>query len=321
MSYHTTAQKVYRDAAFKPARNLCCVPQTRRFLPGLHIPDIMHEMNYGCGTTVHLQDMKPNQTVLYVGIGGGIEALEFAYFTRRPGGVIAIDPVAEMREVAADNLRLAAQTNDWFDPSFVSILGGNALSMPVDDRSVDLAAENCLFNIFKTGGDLEVALTEMHRALKNGGRLIISDPITPRPIPQHVVEDDNLRALCMAGCLPLDDYVKQIVDAGFGVIEIRSRKPYRMLDAEHYGLEDDLLLETIEVAAFKTPLPDDGPCVFTGRVAIYTGPDESFNDGMGHMLDRNMPTPVCDKTASALADREDIIVTESTWHYQSGGCC
>ena len=226
-----------------------------------------------------------------------------------------------MREVAADNLRLAAQTNDWFDTSFVSVLDGSALSVPVDDRSVDLAAQNCLFNIFKTGGDLEMALAEMHRALKEGGRLVISDPVTPRPLPRHLVEDENLRALCMAGCLPLDDYVNQIVRAGFGAIEIRSRKPYRMLDAESYGLEKDLLLETIELAAFKVPVPDDGPCVFTGRVAIYTGPDESFNDGMGHVLHKNMPMPVCDKTASLLADRENIVVTASSWHYQSDGSC
>ncbi len=73
MSYHTTAHKVYRDAALKPARNLCCVPQAPRFLPGLHIPDIMRKMNYGCGTTVHLEDMKTNQRVLYVGVGGRME--------------------------------------------------------------------------------------------------------------------------------------------------------------------------------------------------------------------------------------------------------
>ena len=75
------------------------------------------------------------------------------------------------------------------------------------------------------------------------------------------------------------------------------------------------------MAAFKVPVPDDGRCVFTGRVAIYTGPDESFNDGMGYVLHKNMPMPVCDKTASLLADRENIVVTESSWHYQGDGSC
>lgn len=322
-NYLLTVKEVYRDAALKPAANLCCVPQAPRYLPGLHIPDIMHEMNYGCGATVHLQDMRKDQTALYVGVGGGIEVLQLAYFCRRPGGVIAIDPVAEMRDAARKNLQLAAETNDWFDPSFVDIREGDALDLPVADDSIEFAAQNCLFNIFKTGGDLERALREMHRVLTKAGRLVMSDPITPRPMPQRLVEDETLRAACISGCLVLDDYLSKIVAAGFGAIEVRSRKPYRMLDAAGYGLDNNLLLETIEVAAFKTPVPADGPCIFTGRDAIYTGPDETFNDGKGHLLHQNMPMPVCDKTASALAalGRAELVVTDSTWHYQGGGCC
>ena len=78
MTYHRTVQDVYRKAAAAPDSALCCVPQTSRYLPGLAIPSIMHEMNYGCGTTIHLQDMQDGQTVLYVGVGGGLEALQLA---------------------------------------------------------------------------------------------------------------------------------------------------------------------------------------------------------------------------------------------------
>ena len=97
LSYHDTVHDVYREAAEAPADNLCCVPQSPRFLPELDIPDIMHQMNYGCGTTVHLQDMKPQQRILYVGVGGGLELLQLAYFARRADSVIGVDPVAEMR--------------------------------------------------------------------------------------------------------------------------------------------------------------------------------------------------------------------------------
>ena len=102
-TYHTTVQDVYRQAAQEPDAKLCCVPQAPMFLPGLTIPDIMHQMNYGCGSTVHLQDMQQDQRVVYVGVGGGLEALKLAYFARRPGGVIAVDPVEEMREAAVRN--------------------------------------------------------------------------------------------------------------------------------------------------------------------------------------------------------------------------
>jgi len=326
VSYHDTIQDVYRKAASAPDQSLCCVPQAAKYMPGLHIPRIMHDMNYGCGTTVFPQDMREGQRVAYVGVGGGLEALQLAYFTRSAGSVIAVEPVAEMRDAARQNLDLAAETNDWFDPSFVDIRDGDALDLPIEADTIDLAAQNCLFNIFKTaddGGDLERALAEMHRVLKRHGRLVMSDPITTRPIPQHLRDDDVLRAQCLSGCLLYDEYIERIVNAGFGAIEIRSRRPYRMLDKRRYDLDEDLLLETLEIAAFKQDVPKDGACVFTGRAAIYTGADAPFDDGAGHVLARDLPTPVCDKTAAALEalGRDDLTVTPSTWHYGGGGCC
>lgn len=324
--YHDTVRDVYRRAAERPASDLCCVPQAARHLPGLAIPSIMHRMNYGCGTTIHLQDMAAESTILYVGVGGGLEALQFAYFTRRPGGVIAIDPVAEMRDAARRNLEEAASVNDWFDPSFVEIRDGDALELPVEDGTVDLAAQNCLFNIFTTaeeGGDLETALGEMHRALKPAGRLVMSDPVSARPIPARLRADEDLRARCITGCQTLDGYLATIVGAGFGSVEVRGRRPYRLLDRARYGLDADLMLESVEVCASRVPVPADGPCIFTGRVAIWVGAEERFDDGLGHVMQRDVPMPVCDKTAAALAalGRDDLVVTESTWHHAGGGCC
>ncbi|MEO1615161.1 MAG: arsenosugar biosynthesis arsenite methyltransferase ArsM, partial [Planctomycetota bacterium] len=296
MDYHDTIFDVYKTAAEAPAEDLCCVPLATRFLPGLDIPNIMHEMNYGCGTTIHLQDMQPHQTAVYVGVGGGLEALQLAYFHRRPGGVIAIDPVEEMREKARVNLELAAKTNDWFDPSFVDIRDGDALDLPLDNASVDFAAQNCLFNIFKTGGDLERALGEMFRVLRLGGKLVMSDPVSEVELPEHLREDEVLRAKCLSGCLTPQAYFDAITGAGFGSVEVRMRKPYRSLDAASHGLPEDIVLETIEVAAMKSPAPCDGPCVFTGQTAIYTGTDESWDDGEGHTLKRNLPVDICDKT-------------------------
>jgi ubiquinone/menaquinone biosynthesis C-methylase UbiE len=326
VSYHDVVVDVYRQAAMEPDGALCCVTQAPRYLPGLEIPEIMYDMDYGCGTTIHLEDMNKDQTVLYVGVGGGLEALQLAYFARRPRGVIAVDPVAEMREAAARNLTLATKQNPWFDPSFVDIREGDARSLPVEDASVDMAAQNCLFNIFTTaneGGDLEQALAEMRRVLKPQGRLVMTDPISTRPMPRHLQEDEVLRAKCISGCLVYDDYVDKIVDAGFGQVEVRTRAPYRMLTRDRYDLEEDLLLESIEVCAYKVPIPADGPCIFTGRTAIYTGSEESLNDGNGHVLVRDIPMGVCDKTAEQLAGlgRGDITVTGSTWHYRGGGCC
>jgi hypothetical protein len=138
-----------------------------------------------------------------------------------------------------------------------------------------------------------------------------------------LADDQRLRAECLSGALPLAEYIEEIVRAGFGTIEIRRKVPYRVLDRERFGLDDHLLLESVEVCAVRDPIPSDGACVFTGRTAVYFGADETFDDGKGHLLVRDIPMAVCDKTATALAAarREDLIVTDSTWHYAGGGCC
>jgi hypothetical protein len=70
-------------------------------------------------------------------------------------------------------------------------------------------------------------------------------------------------------------------------------------------------------------MPTDGPCVFTGKAAIYYGQEAFFDDEAGHVLVKNQPLAICDKTAAALANlnRNDIYISDSTFHYDGGGCC
>lgn len=322
MSYLDAAAEFYREAAVTPEVGLCCVQGNTTQFPGLTIPQRMAAMNYGCGTTVQPTELTGSPTVLYVGVGGGLEALQFAYFSRRSGAVIAVEPVAEMRSAAIENLQAAAALNDWFDPSFVRIVAGDAFDLPIESQSVDVMAQNCLFNIFEPA-DLDRALAEAHRVLKPRGRLMMSDPIAQRPIPDHLRQDDRLRAMCLSGALTYEAYVGRITAAGFGQVEIRARRPYRLLDRATYNLDADLLLESLDSVAIKVPIPSDGPCVFTGKTAIYTGPEESYDDGQGHRLDRGVPSGVCDKTAAALAksNPDRVLITPSTWHYRGDGCC
>lgn len=322
MSYLETTAEFYSEVAQTPQVGLCCVQSSPLQLPGLKIPHPMQQMNYGCGTTVHPAELANEPTVLYVGVGGGLEALQFAYFSRRPGSVIAVDPVSAMREAATRNLELAATENSWFDPSFVEIRDGDAFALPVPDASVDVVAQNCLFNIFEPD-DLTKALKEAYRVLKPGGRLQMSDPIATRPIPEHLQQDERLRAMCLSGALTYEQYTQKIIDAGFGQVEIRARRPYRLLERHSYNLQEDLLLESLDSVAFKVPIPEDGPCIFTGKTAIYKGSAEIFDDSAGHILQRGVPAVVCDKTAGKLAVSlpDDVIITDSTWHYVGGGCC
>lgn len=322
MSYLETTHNVYKEAALTPDIGLCCTTNPIWELPGLKIPKIMQEMNYGCGSTVHARDLTNNPKMLYVGVGGGMELLQFAYFNRQKSGVIGIDVVDEMLEASRKNFIEAEAQNPWFKSDFVDLKKGNAMNLPVEDNSIDVAAQNCLFNIFKAD-DLKQAIAEMYRVLKPHGKLVMSDPTCEQEMNDTLRNDERLRALCLSGSLSIADYIKALTDAGFGTIEIRARKPYRILDPKHYPTNELIYIESIEVAAIKDPMPSDGPCIFTGKAAIYYGENDYFDDKKGHVLLKNQPLAICDKTAGALAclNRDDVFISESTYHYDGGGCC
>ena len=322
MSYLNATTDLYKQAALTPDIGLCCTTTPIWKFPGLEIPMIMQEMNYGCGSTISAQDLINNPKVLYVGVGGGMELLQFSYFSRQKGGVIGVDVVDEMLEASRKNFIIAEQENDWFKSEFVELKKGDALNLPIENESIDIAAQNCLFNIFKTE-DLKKALQEMYRVLKPHGRLVMSDPTCEQPMNEALRNDDHLRALCLSGSIPIAEYIKALTDVGFGTIEIRGRRPYRILDPENYNTDELIYIESIEVCAIKDPMPADGACVFTGKSAIYYGKDNFFDDKKGHVLMKNQPLAICDKTAGALAslDRNDIFISQSTFHYNGGGCC
>ncbi len=320
--YLETTKDVYKEAAENPNVGLCCTTTPIWQLPGLEMPEIMLAMNYGCGSTVHPRDLVNNPTILYVGVGGGMELLQFAYHSRKKDGVIGVDVVDEMIDACKMNFKEAEKLNPWFKSEFVDVRRGDALDLPIEDSTVDVAAQNCLFNIFKSD-DLKKALKEMYRVLKPHGRLVMSDPVCEDIIPEHLREDERLRALCLSGSLPLKEYIDMLAEVGFGTIEVRAKRPYRILDPEKYETDKTIYIESAEVAAIKDPLLPDGPCIFTGKTAILYGKQEYFDDGNGHFLQNNQPLAICDKTAAQLKalGRSDIFISESTWFYDGGGCC
>ncbi len=321
-TYLQTTKDVYKKAAETPDVGLCCTTTPVWAFPELEIPKIMLDMNYGCGSTVHPRDLVNSPKILYVGVGGGMELLQFSYFSRQAHGVIGVDVVDEMLEASERNFKEAEKVNSWFDSSYVDLRKGDALSLPIKDETVDVAAQNCLFNIFHEE-DLKKALAEMYRVLKPRGRLVLSDPIAEQEMPDALKFDERLRALCLSGSLPLNKYIKMITDIGFGTVEIRAKRPYRILTPGQYDTPHPIYIESVEVCAIKDPMPEDGPCVFTGRTAIYTGEKEYFDDHKGHVLLPNQPLAVCDKTAGNLEalKNKDIWVSQSTYFYDGGGCC
>jgi SAM-dependent methyltransferase/predicted phosphodiesterase len=322
-SNSTATRDLYRDAALSPDAALCCATNPVWQLPELRVPPKMLEMNYGCGSTVHPGDLARSPTVLYVGVGGGLEVLQFAYFSRRRGAVIGLDVVDEMMAACRRNLEDAEEQNPWFKQSFIDLRKGDALSLPIADASIDVAAQNCLFNIFHDD-DQRRALSEMSRVLKPGGKLILSDPICETAMPEALRRDERLRSMCLTGAIPLNDYIARLAQAGFGTIEVRARKPYRVLGPGQYATHQPILLESVEICAIKSPVVMDGPTVYAGQTAIYYGGDDAFSDGKEIHLPSNQPVPISMRDAGKLKrlGRSDIYVSEPSWsHAAASGCC
>jgi SAM-dependent methyltransferase len=318
--YHATARSLYRDAALKPDEGLCCTSSPIWQWPELRIPSKMLRMNYGCGSTVHPRDLARAPAILYVGVGGGLELLQFAYFSRRKGAVIGIDIVDEMIDSCRINLRDAEEINPWFKPSFIELKKGDALRLPVPDATIDVAAQNCLFNIFRQD-DLDLALSEMHRILKPGGKLVLSDPICEHDIPSDLRRDDRLRAMCLTGAIPLAAYVERLGTAGFGTVEIRAKRPYRVLSEPRFVTPHPIIIESVELCAIKGPVPASGPNVFSGRTAIYHGREPLFEHG-GVSLAANQPQPVADRIAALLEGlrRDDLYISPPAF-FDGSACC
>jgi SAM-dependent methyltransferase len=226
-----------------------------------------------------------------------------------------------MRDRARENLEEAARINPWFRPEFVTLLDGSALNLPVADNTATVVGQNCLYNIF-ISEDFNRALSEVVRVLKLGGLFTSSDPITPEPLPREFASNARLRAQCISGSQTLEVYLEALTHAGFGRIEVRNRAPYRYLHPRDYhGLAKPVMLESIEVAAYKVPNGSEGSAVFTGRTATYVGPDASFTDDSGSTLQRGVPTAISDVAAQRLSCNSDFVLTGPTWHVRGGGCC
>ena len=129
MSYLETTKDIYKEAALTPDVGLCCTTTPIWQFPGLHIPLEMQEMNYGCGSTVHPRDLINNPKILYVGVGGGMELLQFSYFSRQKEGVVGVDVVEEMLSACQTNFKLAEAQNDWFQKDFVRLEKGGCFAI------------------------------------------------------------------------------------------------------------------------------------------------------------------------------------------------
>ncbi|GIW05620.1 MAG: arsenite S-adenosylmethyltransferase [Dehalococcoidia bacterium] len=180
----------------------------------------------GCGNPTALIDLRPGETVLDLGSGGGIDVLLSARRVGPIGKVYGVDMTDAMLELARRNAEAAGAQN-------VEFLKGTIEAIPLPDATVDVVISNCVINL---STDKAAVLREAFRVLRPGGRFAVSDVVVQgRAFGPATAEALALWAGCIAGALLDEDYRRLLAEAGFVDIEIQ--------ETAEYGRGSDLVLE------------------------------------------------------------------------------
>jgi SAM-dependent methyltransferase len=205
----------------------CCDPITSNLYEAAQIGQIPEEAllaSLGCGNPTALAELKPGETVLDLGSGGGIDVLLSARRVGPIGKAYGLDMTDEMLALANENKRKSGVQN-------VEFLKGEIESIPLPDNSVDVIISNCVINL---SADKDKVLREAFRVLKPGGRFAVSDVITRGEILPEIRQSVLAWVGCIAGALEENDYRSKLAGSGFEQIEIEPTRIYRAEDAREF---------------------------------------------------------------------------------------
>ena len=204
------------------------------------LPEAAVMASLGCGNPTALAELKPGETVLDLGSGGGIDVLLSARRVGPTGKAYGLDMTDEMLALARENQRKTGATN-------VEFLKGEIEAIPLPDDAVDVIISNCVINL---SGDKDQVLREAFRVLKPGGRFAVSDVVTRCAIPEVLRRDMLLWVGCIAGALEEDEYRTKLIAAGFESVGIEPTRVYRVEDAREFlagkGVDVDAIAESVD---------------------------------------------------------------------------
>ncbi|MFP3984574.1 MAG: arsenite methyltransferase [Candidatus Bathyarchaeia archaeon] len=194
-------------------------------------------MGLGCGNPVALASLKEGETVLDLGSGGGIDVFLAARKVGPKGKAIGVDMTEAMINRATTTATKYGYKNVEFRLSEIE-------SLPLEDETVDVVISNCVINLSL---DKQKVFQEVHRVLKTGGRLMISDLVTEGELPEEVRKSFDAWAGCIAGALEKGEYLGTIKRAGFKNVKIVSESTYTIdLSQELKGK-----ITSVQVEAYK----------------------------------------------------------------------
>ncbi len=199
------------------------------------LPDAAVLASLGCGNPTALAELKPGETVLDLGSGGGIDVLLSARRVSPGGKAYGLDMTDEMLALARANQEKAGATN-------VEFLKGEIEHIPLPDNSVDVIISNCVINL---SADKDRVLREAFRVLKPGGRFAVSDVVTRGFIPADIRRSALLWAGCVAGALDEEEYRTKLASAGFSGIDVEPTRIYGLEEATSFLRDQSIDAETV----------------------------------------------------------------------------
>jgi arsenite methyltransferase len=169
-------------------------------------------MGLSCGNPTAFASLRPGETVIDLGCGGGLDVFLAADKVGPTGKAIGIDMTDEMLELSRRNA--AGRKNVEFHKATID-------KLPLPDSSVDCVISNCVINL---APDKPAVFREIARVLKPGGRLAVSDIALKQPLPPEIGNDLMAYVGCVAGAILIDDYRSWLAAAGFDAVEIVDSK-------------------------------------------------------------------------------------------------
>jgi arsenite methyltransferase len=221
-----------------PASDACVDPITSNLYGSTEsseVPSLALSASLGCGNPTALAELKPGETVLDLGSGGGIDVLLSARRVGPTGKAYGLDMTDEMLAVAEENRRKSGLEN-------VTFLKGEIEHIPLPDNSVDVIISNCVINL---SGDKDRVIHEAFRVLKPGGRFAVSDVVVRGTVPPEIRKSMELWVGCVAGALSDYEYVSKLAKAGFERIGIEPTREYSLDDARTFLAGEGLDVEAL----------------------------------------------------------------------------
>jgi SAM-dependent methyltransferase len=191
------------------------------------------DLNLGCGLPTQIANIQQGNIVIDLGSGAGNDCFIAAAETGETGQIIGIDFSEAMIEKAVKNAERRNQKN-------VSFRLGDIEDMPVENNLADVVISNCVLNLLPEKNKI---FKEILRVLKPGGHFCISDIVIYGELPKELIKDVEMYAGCVSGAIKKDEYLANIITAGFEKVEIKKEKPII--------LPDDLLRKYLSETEFE----------------------------------------------------------------------